>query len=161
MSRCKWGCNHCTQDNAFVPLPYRCQIVYFHFIHTLFLHWLKWFLLMVQTEEVSHGFFSVSLTHVSGEILSWPSTIRHSELERIIHSSIISFPLCGPLLFDLLAFLAFPQLQPFIPAAAAICISPAIVARWLQEKKKKDEIGTVQSEIRSAQVTVVTQRGKR
>ena len=80
---------------------------------------------------------AVSLTHVSGEILSWPSTIRHSELERIIHSSIISFPLRGPLLSDLLAFPAFPQLQPFIPAAAAICISPAIVARWLQERKKK------------------------
>lgn len=81
-------------------------------------------------------FSSATVTHVSGEIFIWPST-RHSELERIIHSSIISLPLCGPLLSDLLAFPAFPQLRRFIPAAAAICISPAIVPRWLQDKRMK------------------------
>lgn len=82
--------------------------------------------------------FSIaSVTYVSGEIFIWPSTIRHSELERIIHSSIISLPLCGPLLSDLLAFPAFPQLQRFIPAAATICINPAIVALWLQKKRMK------------------------
>lgn len=44
--------------------------------------------------------------------------MRHSELERIIHISIISLPLYGPLLSNLMAFLAFPRLQQFIPAAA-------------------------------------------
>ncbi len=83
------------------------------------------------------GFSTAAVTHVSGEIFIWPSTIRHSELERIIHSSIISLPLCGPLLSDLLAFPAFPQLRRFIPAAAAIRISPAIVPRWLQDKRMK------------------------
>lgn len=99
-------------------------------------------------------FSSASATHVSGGIFIWPSTIRLNELERIIHSSIISLPLCSPLLSNLLAFPALPQLQRFIPVAAAICIRP-IVAHWLQERK--DEIGTAESEIRSAQVTVQTQ----
>lgn len=83
------------------------------------------------------GVFQRNCTHVSGEIFIWLSTIRHSELKRIIHISIISFPLCGPLLSDLWAFPAFPGLQQFIPAAAAICISPEIVVRWIQKERMK------------------------
>lgn len=81
------------------------------------------------------GSSDASVTHVSGEIFIWPSTIRHSQ--RIIHSSIISLRLGGPLLHDLAPLPAFPQLQRFIPAAAGICIHHTIVADWLQEKHKR------------------------
>lgn len=107
-------------------------------------------------KKAASGFSSASVTHVSGEIFIWPSTIRHSELERIIHSCIISLPLRGPLLSDLLAFPAFPQLRWFIPAAAAICSQSGNCCALAP--REKDEIGTEQSEIRSAQVTVQTRR---
>lgn len=67
--------------------------------------------------------------------------MRHSELERIIHISIISLPLYGPLLSNLMAFLAFPRLQQFIPAAAV---------RWREIEEirtvKKHEFRNLQRE---------------
>lgn len=72
--------------------------------------------------------------------------MRHSELERIIHISIISLPLYGPLLSNLMAFLAFPRLQQFIPAAAV---------HW----REIEEIRTVKKhEFRNAQVKEQTHR---
>lgn len=106
--------------------------------------------------KVSVSVLWCDCTHNSGEIFIWPSTIRHMELKRIIHISIISFPLFGPLLSDLLAFPAFPRLRQFIPAAAAICISPAIVACWLQREKMKLGQGKVRLQV--LRFTVPTQK---
>lgn len=91
-------------------------------------------------EPVSVSVSWCSCTHVSGGIFIWLSTIRHSELNEIIHISIISLPLCGPLLPDLQASPAFPRPQRFIPAAAAICISPGYCCT-LDPKKKRTKWG--------------------
>lgn len=82
------------------------------------------------------GFSSPRVTHASGEIFIWPSTIKLNELERIIHISIISLPLHSPLLSDLATCPVFPPHQRFIPVAAAIRTRPT-VAHWLRKERIK------------------------